>query len=139
VIGVDFSSGMLTANRKRTNGLKNIHLVEADVAGLPFAGESFDAATCSHAFYELKGKNRELALNEIVRVLKPGKAFLMMEHDIPRSPMTRALFYIRMGSMGAREALRVLKHEKSTLEHHFRSVEKVVSHSGRSKIMICLK
>ena len=85
VVGVDFSRGMLSANLKRTNGLANIHLVEADVASLPFAPESFDAATCSHAFYELKGEAQELALSEIVRVLKPGKAFLMMEHDLPRS------------------------------------------------------
>ena len=139
VIGVDFSRGMLAANLQRTKGFGNIHLVEADVSRLPFAGGSFDAVTCTHAFYELEGDAQERALREIRRVLKPGKAFLMMEHDIPRSPLVRALFYIRIASMGAKKALRILEHEKSTLESHFGSVEKISSPSGRSKIMICLK
>jgi len=139
VIGVDFSRGMLSESVRKTRELDNIHLVEADVTCLPFVGDSFDGVTCTHAFYELKGEAQERALREIVRVLKPGKAFLMMEHDIPTNPIVRGLFYIRIASMGARKALGVLKHEKATLERHFRSVEKVASPSGRSKIMICLK
>ena len=46
-------------------------------------GASFDAVTCSHAFYELKGETQERTLREILRILKPGKTFLMMEHDVP--------------------------------------------------------
>jgi demethylphylloquinol methyltransferase len=139
VVGVDFSRGMLTANRQKTKGFENICLVEADAAFLPFAGGSFDAVTCSHAFYELKGETQAQVLREILRILKPGKAFLMMEHDVPESPLVRALFYVRMTSMGAKRALGILKHERSMFESFFSRVEKVVSPSGRSKIMICLK
>jgi demethylphylloquinol methyltransferase len=139
VVGVDFSRGMLTANRRNTKGFENIHLVEADAASLPFAGASFDAVTCSHAFYELKGETQERTLREILRVLKPGRVFVMMEHDVPENSLVRALFYIRMISMGTKRALSILKHERSTLLGYFSRVEKVASPSGRSKIMICRK
>jgi demethylphylloquinol methyltransferase len=139
VVGVDFSRGMLAANRQKTKGFENVSLVEADAAFLPFAGSSFDAVTCSHAFYELKGETQERVLREILRILKQGKAFLMMEHDTPKNSLLRALFYIRMISMGAKRALVILKHERRTLESYFSRVEKMASLSGRSKIMICRK
>jgi demethylmenaquinone methyltransferase/2-methoxy-6-polyprenyl-1,4-benzoquinol methylase len=139
VVGVDFSRGMLAANRQKTKEFENIYLVEADAAFLPFAASSFDAVTCSHAFYELKGETRERVLREILRVLKPGKVFLMMEHDMPEAALVRALFYVRMISMGAKTALSILRDERSILESCFSRVEKVTTPSGRSKIMICRK
>lgn len=139
VVGVDFSRGMLAVNRRKASGFGNIHLVEAEAAALPFIEGSFDAVTCSHAFYELKGKTQGQALREILRVLKPGKAFLMMEHDIPANSLVRALFYLRLLSMGAKRAVAILKHESSLLGSYFRLVERVASPSGRSKILICWK
>jgi ubiquinone/menaquinone biosynthesis C-methylase UbiE len=93
--------------------------------------------TCTHAFYELKGETQDRALREIVRVLKAGRPFFMMEHDVPRRPLIRALFYVRLFSMGAKRAIYILRHEKRTLERYFESVEKITTPSGRSKIMIC--
>lgn len=139
VVGVDFSRGMLEANRRKTKELENTCLVEADAGFLPFIGDSFDAVTCSHAFYELKGATQERALREILRILKPGGSFLMMEHDVPKNSLVRAFFYVRMISMGAKRALAILRHERSTLESYFSRVEKVSSPSGRSKILICRK
>jgi len=46
----------------------------------------YDAVTCSHAFYEIKGGTRNWVLQETIRVLKPKGAFLMMEHDVPPNP-----------------------------------------------------
>ncbi len=139
VVGVDFSRGMLRGNQKKTEIYENICLVEADVASLPFPAQSFDAVTCSHAFYELKGQTQERSLQEILRVLKPGKLFLMMEHDLPEKPLVRAMFYLRLASMGAKSAIKILRHEKMMLGRYFRSVEKVITPSGHSKIMICRK
>lgn len=139
VVGVDFSRGMLAVNLRKTKGLENIHLVEADAGALPFTADSFDAVTCSHAFYELKDGSQERALREIQRILKPGKVFLMMEHDVPKNSLVRALFYIRMLSMGAGRAHAILKHEKTMLESYFARVDKVTSPSGRSKVLICWK
>jgi len=139
VVGIDFSRGMLEKNRQKTGRFPNIALAEADAAFLPFPAGSFDAVTCSHAFYELKGETQEVALGEIVRILKPGKAFLMMEHDVPQKPLIRAMFYLRLASMGAKRAIAILRHEKNTLERYFSGVEKVLTPNGRSKVLICRK
>jgi demethylmenaquinone methyltransferase/2-methoxy-6-polyprenyl-1,4-benzoquinol methylase len=139
VVGVDFSHGMLRVAQEKTRTLDNVSLVEADAACLPFATGSFDAVTCSHAFYELKGEVQERALKEIVRVLKPNGVFLMMEHDIPVNPLVRALFYLRLASMGAGRAVAFLRSEQQVLERCFATVAKAVAPAGRSKIMMCHK
>jgi ubiquinone/menaquinone biosynthesis C-methylase UbiE len=139
VVGVDFSHGMLMVARDKTRTLPNVDLAEADAGYLPFATSTFDAVTCSHAFYELKGEVQDRALQEIVRVLKPEGTFLMMEHDVPASPVIRFLFYVRLASMGAGRAINFLRQEQEVLRSHFGSVSKVVAPAGRSKIMICRK
>jgi ubiquinone/menaquinone biosynthesis C-methylase UbiE len=139
VIGVDFSRGMLKVAAAKTASFSTIHLVEGDVGCLPFAAESFDAVTCSHAFYELKGELRESALQEIRRILRPSGAFLMMEHDVPANAVVKALFYLRLTVVGAGNAIAFLRHERDILEARFAMVEKVVAPGGRSKVMVCWK
>jgi demethylmenaquinone methyltransferase/2-methoxy-6-polyprenyl-1,4-benzoquinol methylase len=139
VIGVDFSRGMLGVASAKTRSVPNIHLVEADAGYLPFAADSFDAVTCSHAFYELKGDTQEGALREILRVLRPGGAFLMMEHDVPANPLVKVLFFLRLTVVGAGHAIAFLRREKEILQGHFARVEKVVAPAGRSKVMVCWK
>lgn len=134
VIGLDFSRGMLSRAREK---MPDAMLIQADVSHLPFKARRFDAVTCTHAFYELKGEAQEKCLLEICRLLKPGKRFVMMEHDVPKSKMIRMLFYIRLMSMGWRKAVEILKHEEETLGRYFSSVEKLRTGSGRSKILIC--
>ncbi len=139
VVGLDFSRGMLKVANEKIGRAHNVQLVEADAAHLPFASGTFDALTCSHAFYELKGAIQDLALQEIIRVLRPQGVFLMMEHDVPRNPLVRALFYLRLIFVGTGQAISVLRHEQEDVERRFRSVEKVVCTGGQSKIMICMK
>jgi ubiquinone/menaquinone biosynthesis C-methylase UbiE len=137
VVGVDFSHGMLKVANQKTRSLSNVNLVEADAANLPFARGAFDAITCSHAFYELKGETQGCALREILRVLRPKGTFLMMEHDVPPNPFLRALFYLRLAVVGAGRAVTFLRREREILEGYFGNVEKVGA--GRSKVMICRK
>jgi ubiquinone/menaquinone biosynthesis C-methylase UbiE len=137
VTGLDFSRGMLNAARAKTTAFTDFVLVEADAGSLPFAACSFDAVTCSHAFYELKGETQRRALGEIRRVLKPDGAFMMMEHDLPTKPALRALFYVRLLSMGAGRAISILKHEREVLGAHFDRVEKLVTPTGHSKVWVC--
>jgi ubiquinone/menaquinone biosynthesis C-methylase UbiE len=139
VIGVDFSRGMLKVASAKTGCFPNIHLVEGDAGDLPFAAESFDAVSCSHAFYELKGETQDSALQEIHRVLKPAGAFLMMEHDVPASAVVRALFYLRLTVVGTGKAVAFLRREQEILKSRFARVEKVVAPGERSKVMVCWK
>jgi ubiquinone/menaquinone biosynthesis C-methylase UbiE len=139
VVGLDFSRGMLSVAAAKVRGAVNIRLVEADAAVLPFATESFDAVTCSHAFYELKGEAQEHALVEIRRVLRPCGAFLMMEHDVPGNVVIRMLFYLRLTAIGAGKALAFLRREQEILRSHFARVEKSAAPGGRSKLLVCWK
>jgi len=135
--GVDFSMGMLEMARAKTRDIANIYLVEAEAETLPFGDGTFDAVTCSHAFYELAGRAQDQALREVRRVLKPAGAFLMMEHDVPANPLVRALFYLRLASMGVGRALSILRHEQELLGKYFGRVEKLAVPEGRSKVWIC--
>ena len=137
VAGADFSMGMLLAGKSKVSQYKGVFLVLADVAVLPFRDVAFDAVTCSHAFYELRGETQDSCLHEIERVLKPGKPFLMMEHDVPKNVFVRMLFYLRLLSMGPHKARRILRHERELLMGYFHSVEKITTPTGRSKILIC--
>ncbi len=139
VVGVDFSPGMLARARARMNDAANVELYEADVTDLPFSDNTFDGATISHAFYELKGDDIEKFLREVHRVLKPGRCFLMMEHEIPKRTFIRLLYYLRILSMGSAKTLRILRHEREHFLRVFNQVEKKLASSRGSKIYICIK
>jgi len=139
IVGVDFSYGMLKVAREKTECFPSIHLVEADAGWLPFATGSFDAVTCSHAFYEIKGETQVRALKEILRVLRPKGVFLMMEHDVPSNLLPRVLFCLRLTIAGSGRAVAFLRREREILEGYFGSVEKVAGPGGRSKVLICRK
>ena len=136
VVGLDFSRGMLEQARNRIAGTPGVALVRADAERLPFLHGSFDAVTCSHAFYELKGTGAERALEEVARTLRADGHFLMMEHEVPERPLVRLLFYIRLLSMGLRKALEVLGHEEVFFRRHFSMVERITTGTGRSKIIL---
>lgn len=136
VIGLDFSGGMLHRARAKVAGRREVRLVQADAERLPFRSGSLDAVTCSHAFYELKGDGAERALREVVRVLRPGGRFVMMEHEVPKKLGIRLLFYVRLLSMGLRKAMEVLGHEEEIFARHFDRVERDRTDTGRSKIIV---
>jgi demethylphylloquinol methyltransferase len=137
VVGIDFSGGMIAAAGKKTGASPNIYLVRCDAGRLPFREAAFDAVTCTHAFYELKGPSQKACLQEIGRTLKPARPFLMMEHEVPSRPLIRFLFYVRMFSMGSARAFQILKHEQALLLTYFRTAVKKRTPTGNSKIWIC--
>jgi demethylphylloquinol methyltransferase len=137
-IGYDFSHGMLRkAQEKNING--GAIFVEGDAAALPFADGSFDVVTCSHALYELKGESRARALREMKRVVRPDGLVLIMEHEIPRRPLIRLLFYIRMLSMGSKDAREFVKGGVEPYEKVFSRVSLSHSRSGKSRLLSCRK
>jgi ubiquinone/menaquinone biosynthesis C-methylase UbiE len=136
VVGLDFSRGMLERAQRKLDGTPGVALLRADAERLPFREDSFDAVTCSHAFYELKGEGAEQALDQVARTLRPGGSFLMMEHEVPEKPLIRFLFYIRLLSMGLRKALEVMRDEEVLFHRHFEIVERIATGTGKSKIIL---
>jgi len=86
VVGIEFSRGMIEKAKEKAFrlNLKQLHLVQAYANQLPFKNSSFNGVTCSHAFYELKGKKRTIAIDEVARVLRTDGRFCLMEHAKPQ-------------------------------------------------------
>lgn len=137
-IGYDFSHGMLRkALEKSSTG--RVIFVEGDAAALPFADNSFDVVTCSHALYELKGETRQQALREMKRVVRRDGYVLLMEHEVPRHPVIKILFYIRMHSLGSKDAREFMKGGVEYLKNIFPRVTTSHSRTGKSKLLSCRK
>lgn len=137
-IGYDFSPGMLRKAREK-NISGRVMFVEGDAAELPFAADSFDVVTCSHALYELKGPTRQEALREMHRVVRPDGRVLLMEHEVPTHLVVKLLFYIRMLSMGSKDAREFLQDGVEHLKGIFADVALSHSRSGKSKLICCRK
>ncbi|NWF94023.1 MAG: class I SAM-dependent methyltransferase [Syntrophaceae bacterium] len=137
VVGLDFSRGMLEKAKEKAfrMNLKQLHLVQANASQLPFKTSSFHGVTCSHAFYELKGKERAIAIAEVARVLRVGGRFCLMEHAKPEKLIARLLFYIRIFFLGASDAKKFLEEEEAVLGERFKNIGKEMSPTGQSKVI----
>ncbi|KAF2519946.1 bifunctional demethylmenaquinone methyltransferase/2-methoxy-6-polyprenyl-1,4-benzoquinol methylase UbiE [Flavobacterium salilacus subsp. salilacus] len=84
IIGADISAGMLEVGRKKIAERKmnnKIQMVLADSENLPFDDNYFDAVTV--AFGVRNFETLEKGLAEILRVLKPGGIFVILETSVP--------------------------------------------------------
>lgn len=79
IVGVDFSEDMLELARNRCADMDNIELQQGSITQLPFADNSFDAASCIQTL--LYVDQVETALSELYRVLKPGGRVAIIETD----------------------------------------------------------
>ena len=87
IIGLDISKGMLEIGKKkvRKKHLENqIEMVLGDSENMPFEDDTFDAITV--AFGIRNFENLEKGLQEILRVLKPGGCFVILETSNPNKP-----------------------------------------------------
>jgi demethylmenaquinone methyltransferase/2-methoxy-6-polyprenyl-1,4-benzoquinol methylase len=91
VVGLDFCRPMLeVARRKAEADSRAIPFVEGDALRLPFADETFDAATIAFGLRNLAGVAE--GLRELRRILKPGGRLAVLEFSSPVVPGFRALF-----------------------------------------------
>ena len=84
IVGLDISNGMLDVGRKKIaskNLSGRIEMMLADSENLPFGNSTFDAITV--AFGIRNFETLEKGLSEILRVLKPGGIFVILETSNP--------------------------------------------------------
>lgn len=91
VVACDFSEGMIEQGRKRHPELE---FVVADAHNLPFGDSEFDVVTCSFGFRNMHDPDR--ALQEFLRVTKPGGRLFIMEFSTPPSPTMAKLYELYM-------------------------------------------
>jgi len=137
VVGLDFSMGMLgkAKAKSRKLNLDRLFPVQAYAHRLPFKHASFEGVTCSHAFYELKGNERNTAVDEVARVLKKGGRFCLMEHAQPQRPLLKFFFHIRILFLGSGDARNFFTAEESIFPKHFKNVRKMGSPTGQSTLV----
>ena len=92
VVAADFSNGMLEEGRKRHPELE---FVFADASALPFADQEFDTVTISFGIRNVE--KIEVALAEMLRVLKPGGKLVVCEFSSIPNKFVHSLyrFYLR--------------------------------------------
>jgi ubiquinone/menaquinone biosynthesis C-methylase UbiE len=62
------------------------NIIHADVTHMPeILSDSFDVVLCRYGFNNLAKEQWNLALNEVLRILKPGGIFLLQDHFVPGS------------------------------------------------------
>jgi demethylmenaquinone methyltransferase/2-methoxy-6-polyprenyl-1,4-benzoquinol methylase len=82
VTGLDFSPRMLERARAKH---ASIEWLQGDMLALPFADETFDAATVGFGVRNVE--NLELGLRELRRVLRPGGRLAILEITQPRGAL----------------------------------------------------
>jgi demethylmenaquinone methyltransferase/2-methoxy-6-polyprenyl-1,4-benzoquinol methylase len=97
ITGIDLSAKMLEIAEKRKRKEKSPHVsgitfVKGDAENMPFADNTYDAATV--AFGVRNFGNLQAGLKEVCRVLKPGAPFMVLEFTKPRIFPFRQLFNI---------------------------------------------
>jgi demethylmenaquinone methyltransferase/2-methoxy-6-polyprenyl-1,4-benzoquinol methylase len=98
VTGIDFSKPMLERARRKAPELE---WVEGDALALPFADESFDAATVGFGVRNLSELDQ--GLRELRRVLHPGGRLAILEITRPRgllAPFYRLWFDVLIPAAG---------------------------------------
>lgn len=92
VTGVDISEGMLEQMRRKIarEGVPGVTAETGDCAAMRFSDCKFDSVTV--AFGVRNFEDRPQCLREILRVLKPGGRFVMLELGVPDNGLVRSLF-----------------------------------------------
>lgn len=98
VIGIDFAAEMLRVARtklQRANLHRTILLVRGDATSIPLPGNSMDAAMVGFGIRNVV--DRERAIREFSRVLRPGGRLAILEPGAPKIPgvQTLHLWYLR--------------------------------------------
>lgn len=124
---------------KQKDVANRIILVQGDALKLSYIDDCFDVVCCSHALYELKGQVRTDALKEMRRVVKPDGMVLIMEHEVPRNPLVKILFHMRMLMMGSTDSREFLIQDLCPYQKIFANVSLSHTPSGKSKLIICRK
>jgi demethylmenaquinone methyltransferase/2-methoxy-6-polyprenyl-1,4-benzoquinol methylase len=134
VVGLDFSPTMLREARKKgaqMHGTRAVHFLMGDASDMQFQSDSFDVVGIAFAFRNLTWRNRlqEEVLVEVLRVLRPGGRFVIVETSQPENRVLRAAFHRYMGVMVARVGGAVSR-RKGAYRYLARSAQKFYDSDG---------
>ncbi len=93
IVASDINASMLAVGRDRLidAGCTNIHYALINAEQLPFADQVFDCVTISFGLRNVTDKQQ--ALNEMCRVLKPGGRLLVLEFSKPKNSLLNKVYH----------------------------------------------
>lgn len=92
VIGMDINKSMLEIARKHNkDNLVNFQI--GDATRLGFENNTFDITCISFALHDMPLLIRQKVLQEMARVAKPDGVIIIVEYDLPKNKVGRALMY----------------------------------------------
>jgi demethylmenaquinone methyltransferase/2-methoxy-6-polyprenyl-1,4-benzoquinol methylase len=99
ITGLDYSPPMLAKAQQKAEkaGIsQQVKFIEGQASQLPFPDASFDCAAISFAFRNLTYKNpvKDAHLAEVLRILKPGGRYVIVESSQPENGFIRACFHL---------------------------------------------
>lgn len=97
----DFNEAMLDEARRRydagaSHGVECLFATE-DGQALSFDDDTFDVVTCGYGIRNMP--DRERALSEAYRVLRPGGRFVVLEFSTPPNPAWRSLYHVYLDAV----------------------------------------
>lgn len=141
---LDYSVPMIDLAMKKAagKGLEKINFLHGDAADMPFEDNFFDSVGIAFAFRNLTFHNpdRERFLSEILRVLKPGGRFVVIETSQPENILVRKFFHFYMSYVtvplatilsGQRGAYKYLAHSARNYYNRF-ELESILIGAGFS-------
>jgi demethylmenaquinone methyltransferase/2-methoxy-6-polyprenyl-1,4-benzoquinol methylase len=93
VVGVDFSQEMLNVGAERLNhSVKDykFKLIKSSILELPFEDNTFDCITIAFGLRNIRDKDK--ALSEMYRVLKPSGKLVCLELSKPNIPILKNIY-----------------------------------------------
>ncbi|VXB62413.1 class I SAM-dependent methyltransferase [Pseudoclavibacter sp. 8L] len=87
VTALDFSAGMIEEGKRIHGANPNIDFVQGDATKLPFDDNTFDASTVSFGLRNVQ--QPKIALQEMLRVTKPGGRLVIAEFSTPPQALIR--------------------------------------------------
>lgn len=94
ITGLDFSENMINVARQNIEGFEfrdSIRFVQGDAMNLPFDDNTFDCATVGWGLRNVPDISQ--AIQEMVRVVKPGGKVLSLDMAQPMTPVFRKLYW----------------------------------------------
>lgn len=106
ITGLDYSQPMLEKAQQKAQqagASQQVTFIHGEATQLPFPDAHFDCVGISFAFRNLTYKNPlgPPHLAEVIRVLKPGGRYVIVESSQPENIVTRALFHLYLRAFAA--------------------------------------
>lgn len=108
VVGLDVTHRMIelakarqarpAAERGRSSERLALHFLVGDMVSLPFASSSFDLVTTGYGLRNVP--DLQAAIDEMVRVLKPGGQALSLDFNRPSNALVRAAYLLYLTAVG---------------------------------------